>query len=326
MGTIIASIGLIYLFIESNGDLLTGSVGWFGPIIFAVGVILHQSIKKALLEYKQWEKEKLQKKKQLDSVKKRSLDAKNKYSELIKKIVKEYNSIEIPISTVFKDSIYSNEKLIIEKSDKSSLYNLLKINEFLEDYLKNIKLFKDYCISRLTNYDKDSDEWYSEAHNNWGTRNRWRDEESGMTLNESILLDIEEIEEEDFKSEIEKFINTYWYYNNLALMSVAFLLNEKNIQYLEIYSAFEKLGTFDSSWQKQLSEQLEEFKDSLIDSLDTISNKLSNIDNNFRELNNNMSTLESSLNSIDSSIQTNNFLSAINIYQLHKIGKRINKS
>lgn len=316
LGTIVGIIGVIIILIESDGDILSGSIGWLGPILFAIGIFVHREIKTTLLNVEIAKQERIKKNRERAKIVKNKDKAVKKYSVLISEFKKHINSIEIPNSDDFRNSIVANEQIIIEKADKLTLYNLLKINEFLEDYRSNIVIFKDYTISRIENY-KDSDE----SQWKWSERNLFRDNSRGITYEQSMQLDISEIIDSDPVGDLENFINNYHYYFNLALLSVVFLLNDKNLQYMEIYSAFEKLGAFDSSWQKQLSEKLEEFKDSIIDSLDTISNKLSRLDNNFSTLNNNISSLETSLKSIDSSVQTNNFISAINMHYLRKIGK-----
>ena len=85
---------------------------------------------------------------------------------------------------------------------------------------------------------------------------------------------------------MENQIKTMDYYRNMAVAMIVFYLNDKKIRYFEIYEAFEKLGVFDSTWQKNV-----------LNKLDSIENRLTQINNQLTELNQNfVSIIESSEN------------------------------
>jgi hypothetical protein len=107
------------------------------------------------------------------------------------------------------------------------------------------------------------------------------------------------------------------YYRNMAVAMVIFYLNDKKIKYFEIYEAFEKLGVFDSTWQKNVLNKL----DNIEIRLAQISNQLTELNQNFISLVESSESVVSELKEINSSIMTNNMLQAITAYQSWRINK-----
>ena len=90
----------------------------------------------------------------------------------------------------------------------------------------------------------------------------------------------------------------------------SFCLVDK-IRYFEIYEAFEKLGVFDSTWQKNVLNKLDriEFR------LAQISNQLTELNQNFITLIQSSENIDAELKEIKSSIVTGNLLQGITAYQ-----------
>ena len=98
----------------------------------------------------------------------------------------------------------------------------------------------------------------------------------GFDANVEKLFELGDI----MKPVLENQIKTLEFYNNMALAMIVFYLNDKKIRYYEIYEAFEKLGVFDSTWQKNV-----------LNKLDNIEIRLAQISNQLTELNQNFITL-----------------------------------
>lgn len=119
------------------------------------------------------------------------------------------------------------------------------------------------------------------------------------------------------KPAMENQIKTMDYYRNMAVAMIVFYLNDKKIRYFEVYEAFEKLGVFDSTWQKNVLTKL----DSIENRLAQISNQLTELNQNFISLVESSENVASELKEINSSIMTNNMLQAITAYQAWRINK-----
>jgi hypothetical protein len=167
--------------------------------------------------------------------------------------------------------------------------------------------------------------------------------DKGDNLNSiyNLLKSVETKEDLTFyKGVLNNEINTYQKLIFHSMSMITFLVQGDKFSFYEIYELFDELNVFDSKWEKDLS-----FKLSDINSSVEITNKLlkekfdelnTTIYNNSVETNKKLdkltyttqnsinkltSTMNSRLKSINSSIDTNNFLTIINTYQMYKINK-----
>ena len=101
---------------------------------------------------------------------------------------------------------------------------------------------------------------------------------------------------------------------------ISFYINDKKIQYFEIHEAFEKLGVFDSSWQKNVLSKL----DSIENRLANIENQITILNKEFKTLNQNSESILLELKQIEKGINANNVLMAITAYQTWRINKKLN--
>ena len=108
------------------------------------------------------------------------------------------------------------------------------------------------------------------------------------------------------------------------------LLSDDLITFYEIYESFDKLNIFNSNWENEVTEQLNNIEVGFSDLMYSINSMERNIVNGLNELSyvtqEGFSDLEQSvtkeLQSIDSSIKFNNLLTGISAYQLYKINKQ----
>ena len=123
------------------------------------------------------------------------------------------------------------------------------------------------------------------------------------------------------KPAITKEISTLQFYNSMAIAMLVFYLDDKKIRFFEIYESFEKLGAFDSSWQKKVAEKLT-----------SIDLRLTQLNNQMTELNENFvrladtseviaNELKTGLAGINSRLDANNLLQGITAYQTYRVNK-----
>lgn len=297
-----------------------------GIILFFV-ILFYFAYKeiKVKKEIKEKQLKKLKENKQKENIekekkKKQEIESKFNKVDILKTQLIEIQKIEIIDISDFKKIIVENEKTILSKGGDQQLFLFMKIDSFLKDFLNRIMKDKE-GINEVINID-----WIKNRIETEGKRNdinkiieNLEDSSArlggratkGFDANLDNLFMLGEV----MKPAMENQIKTMEYYKNIAIAMMIFYLNDKKIQYFDIYEAFEKLGVFDSSWQKNV-----------LNKLDNIEYRLSQISNQLTELNQNfVSILKSSdkivqeLKEINSNIITNNVLQSITAYQTWKI-------
>jgi hypothetical protein len=124
-------------------------------------------------------------------------------------------------------------------------------------------------------------------------------------------------------------IHTYELLVFHSINMITSLVESDLITFYEIYECFDQLGVFNSNWENEVSNKLNDIGDSikeLMYSIYQMENKIvSSIDNltyvtqdSFRDLS---FSVEKQLSSIDSSIKFNNLLTGIQTYQMYKINQ-----
>jgi hypothetical protein len=110
---------------------------------------------------------------------------------------------------------------------------------------------------------------------------------------------------------------------------VGALVEEDMLVFYEIYESFDKLGIYNSNWENEVGDKLSNIGNKLDDLLfaiyemeNKIVNEISHLSyvtqDSFENLNR---SVTSQLKEVESSINTNNFLTGIQAYQLYKINK-----
>ena len=124
-------------------------------------------------------------------------------------------------------------------------------------------------------------------------------------------------------------IHTYEVLLFHSLNMITSIVEEDLIIFYEIYESFDKLNIFNSNWENEVSQQLENIGDGLSNLMYSIESMERNIVNGLEELSyvtqESFSKLNQSvsreLKSIDSSIKFNNLLTVVGTYQTYKINK-----
>lgn len=114
-----------------------------------------------------------------------------------------------------------------------------------------------------------------------------------------------------------------------SINMIGSLMGGDLVSFYEIYEVFDKLGVFNSNWENEISGQLSQIGNSILDLIDSIHKMENNIvgelnnltyvtQSSFEDLNN---SVTNQLREVESSINTNNLLAGIQAYQLYKINK-----
>jgi len=254
--------------------------------------------------------------------KKEEIEIKLNKADQLQKQLFEIQHIEIVEITDFKKIIVDNEKEIVQKGGDNQLFSFMKIDSFLRDFRGRIVndqlglndvLDFNWIKSRIKEEaQRDGLKKMIENLNDMSAKLDGR-KATGFDSNIDNLFKLGNI----MKPAMENQIKTMEYYKNIAEAMVIFYLNDKKIRYFEIYEAFEKLGVFDSTWQKNVLNKL----DNIEIRLAQISNQLTELNQSFISLVESSENVVSELKEINSGIMTSNLLQAITTYQTWRINK-----
>lgn len=319
-GVFFLCLGLMFLTSQNNSQ---SKVILYGIALLCVGILMiiigYNKIKKA--------KDKILQSDQKISEQRKSEQSKVIASKFIKveqllTQLSEIQKIQVVEISDFKKIIIDNEKTIIDKGGDKQLFSFMKIDSFLRDFRGRIVndqndlndvLDVNWLKSRITeeaqrtDLDKVIENLNDASASLEGRRTK------GFDSNIDKLFDLGKV----MKPAMENQIKTMEYYRNMAGAMIVFYLNDKKIRYFEIYEAFEKLGVFDSTWQKNVLNKL----DNIEIRLSQISNQLTELNQNFISLVESSENVVSELKEINSSLMTNNMLQAITAYQTWRINK-----
>ena len=246
----------------------------------------------------------------------------------LKTQVEEACAIKVNTVEDLKAFILENEKTIIEKGGDDKLFQFLKLDTFLQDYrsriIEDINSNSDIdfqMIERRIIEDEKKDglektiEQLNDSINSLEGRAK-----TSLTSKIDNLFQLGKY----LKPSISKEIETLNFYNSMAVGLVVFYLDDKKIRFFEIFESFEKLGVFDSSWQKNVAAKLT----SIDIRLAQLNNQMTDLNDNFTRLlvssENIAQELKQGLDSMNSKMDTNNLLTAITTYQVYKINKGVN--
>ena len=339
-GTFLGSMGIIFiiggiaLISEVGKGGLDGVFSYFGiplgPLFLYVAYKIYKKDKT------QREKEKIQREdfkvkesaKKKEALKQNNLKKEKKIKNKLKKAdnlakkLSEIQEIKIIDISDYKKIIIDNEKNILEKGGDDQLFSFMKINTFLNDYsgriisdqsgLKEV-LDINWLKSRIESEEKrnDLDKTLENLEDSLA-RIEGR-KTTGFDSNVNNLFELGDL----MRPTLENQIKTMDFYRNMAVVMIVFYLDDKKIRYFELYEAFEKLGVFDSTWQKNVLNKL----DNIEIRLTQMSNQLTELNQNFISLSESSENIVLELKEINSSVMTNNMLQAITAYQTWRINK-----
>ncbi len=257
-----------------------------------------------------------------DKISKQKIEEKFNKLDLIQNQLELVKKIEVIEVSDYKKIIIDNEKEIINKSGDEQLYSFLKIDSFLTNIKK---IIENDIVSIIQDFDEKS------------IKKRILEEEKRPSIDKAVesLQDIsakiEGKETKNFEFVFEKLydlgmkmkpalelqVKTLEIYKSMAIAMVVFYLNDKKIRYFEIHEAFEKLGVFDSTFEKNVLSKL----GSIEARLNQIGNQLTEMNSNFKTLIESNESIIKELKEIDKSIMTSNLIQSFTAYQTWKINK-----
>lgn len=323
MGSLLLFLGLAALTWDGISSFISIPLG-----SFLIYIAYKQNLK--FKEASKQESAQIEEKKLAEEREKRTIDEKRKIIKQNR--LKNVDSLNIKLSEIkkikitdvsdLKNIIIDNEKTILEKGGDNQLFSFMKINTFLNDYrgriisdqsgLKKVLDIK-WLKSRIESEEKRNDlDKITENLEDTLARMEGR-KTTGFDSSVNSLFELGDL----MKPSLENQIKTMEFYRNMAVVMIVFYLDDKKIRYFELYEAFEKLGVFDSTWQKNVLNKL----DNIEIRLTQMSNQLTELNQNFISLSESSENIVLELKEINSSVMTNNMLQAITAYQTWRINK-----
>jgi hypothetical protein len=255
---------------------------------------------------------------------------------IIEKNLSQFDSIKISKPNEFKNNLIQNEKKIIEKGNTEHLHKFIKISSFLNDLFENLQSSKQDLKGWFSKFYGENGDLFKEKYFDKIKSEKipleYKGHDEMIYHGEQLLrrqkgtASLSDYPSYEFLEETEKlskgFVDVFRretiqfsYLEAIANSMLVFLLDNKQIYFLEILEVFDKLGALDSSWQKRTSEKLK-----------NIGSKLDLLITGINELNESIDTLIDKnddilqeLKSINVGISTSVALQSITAYQTFKI-------
>lgn len=293
-------------------------------MIILIIVLIYFSSKRKTKEYNEKKLRKMQElnkeKIEREQSEKLEIEEKLQKAEQLKNQIIEIQKTDVVEILEYKKIIIDNEKVIIKKGGDNQLQLFLKVNSFLLDFRERI-LNDQAGLNDILDIDVLKSRIIEESKRN-------RLEKLNENLSD-IVAEMEGRKQTGFDSTVDKLfrlgefmkpvldnqIKTLEYYHSISTAMIVFYLNEKKIRYFEIHEAFEKLGVFDSTWQKNTLNKLDKIELRLAQ----ISNQLTDLNRNFISLVESSEKIVSELKEINDGIMTNNLLQSITAYQTWRV-------
>ena len=241
----------------------------------------------------------------------------NKRIDAVDTALKKISDLEIPSVAEYKSNVVEHEDVISKKSGDNQLYSFLKVDSFLNDFRNRIKLDQTELSNGIDVERIKSD---VQKNSSGSIQNQWdviatlegREEITfGFKLEKVLTLG------ENMTASMEAQITTLEFYHSMANAMLIYYLKDRKIRYFELYEAFEKMGVFDSTWEKNVLSKLE----SIDIRLANIGGHLIELNRNFESLADASENIVSELQNINTSLITNNMLTAISTYQTWRINR-----
>ena len=256
---------------------------------------------------------------------------------LLEEIIESKHSIKTESSIKFIndlvnyfENIFANYNSILEdlnKKNESDINNfngengLIKLIDGDIDFLKIMKKNQ----TKIIEIDRNHIQKFVKIHNYLKTK-----KENSLFIFNEIKKSSSIIDRQDMLGILKNQVNSYEVLVFHSMNMLGLLLSDDLITFYEIYESFDKLNIFNSNWENEVTEQLNNIEVGFSDLMYSINSMERNIVNGLNELSyvtqEGFSDLEQSvtkeLQSIDSSIKFNNLLTGISAYQLYKINKQ----
>ena len=233
------------------------------------------------------------------------------------------SDINTPIINDFITIIKELENQIIEKGGEDKLFEFLKVKTFLDDFrsrviadiedIKNTDLSGIEQAIRKDEKEKSLDD-IANSFSDLATG-------GGLATKLNSLFEVGP----KIKDSLEFEVMTLNLYKSLAASMTVFYVTNKRVEYFELFTAFEKLGVFNSSWQKEVSAKLS----SIEDRLTMMTNQLVQLNEQFQTLIQNtdgiVQELRQGFSELNSSLEANNILQGITAYHTYKNAKGLSQ-
>ena len=227
-----------------------------------------------------------------------------------------------------KKTIRALESEISEKCGVDVLTKFLRIEKFLEEVKNEINLnlngitqaidISSYKESLIADKKKELSNDSSRNYERIKNINEGNGRGSDAQLIHKTLVKLSH----EMVPGIEKDIQQLSYLDAIAASMVVFSLNNKNILYLEIFEAFDKLGALNSTWQKAVENKM----NIISNQLTVIAGGLLQLNSNFEKLVDQNDVIIGAIKELDDSVKMGNALQAITAYQVYRVNKNTKKS
>jgi hypothetical protein len=241
------------------------------------------------------------------------------FNEIDSKI-SQIKNLELPKSILFKELVVENEKLILEHGNEKHLHDFLRVSNFLGD----IEKYLDEMINRSLSTQLRENKVYFERN---------RHSSPSHITSYSIDMDNKFIQSCNYSlnqliEQLPDQIQSLKYFIEIASAMIFLHLENNKLLYLEIYEVFDKIGVFDTTWQKKMMFNIENLDSKLSD----IQTQFSELNRNFSKLNDsneliilNLKGINNSNSKISEQVQISNIIQGITAYQTWRIRKKISK-
>jgi len=244
-----------------------------------------------------------------------------KQVDQLKQHIADVSKIQIPEIDDYKDIIVANEKLICEKGGDAILFNFMKLDSFFNEFREQVIKDKKEAISiDIKGIKAKITQEENREHDIYYLQEKMKERVSeiegrggGWDYKLDRLFSISN----QFAPLLQVQISTLEFYKNMGIAMYVFYINDNKIRYYEIFQAFEQLGAFDSTWQKNVIGKLGNIEERL----HNIDNSLVNLNVKFQSLLNSNEKICDELKNVNSSIVTANMLQAFTAYQVWKGNK-----
>lgn len=295
----------------------------------------YKALEKQVLEQQKLEekiikdKEELQRRKEEKILTEIKKSLRTEFSQLdqLEKNTQSLKKLKCPNPSQLKNTLRTLEPEISKKCGVEVLSKFLRIEKFLEE-VKNEINFNIRGITKTVDISSYKESLIADKKkelSNDASRNYERlkniNEGNGRGSNAQLIHKFLVKLSHEMVPGIEKEIEQLSYLDAIAASMVIFALNDKNILYLEILEAFDKLGALNSTWQKAVENKMNLISNQLA----LIGGGLLKLNSNFEKLLDQNDMILGAIKELDGTVKMGNALQAITAYQVYRANKKIKK-
>jgi len=221
---------------------------------------------------------------------------KSKQLEYLKELDKDDNGTIDAIEGVKEfDQLYKKHQKKLIEFDRNQIKNFVRISNYLQSMRENLQDF----FLKVKTFDVARD-----LHNDWQL---------------DMMVDL-------LKNQIHTYEVTLFHSLNMVICAI----NDDVITFYEIFETFDKVGIFNSQFEKNMIDALNNIDNKLGEVMNEINRFQNALVDKLNELNytneigfkNLQNSINHELQGINSSLSYNNLLTTISTYQLYKINKQ----